>query len=210
MRMNLKQSEKNTADRLSINKDFSEYQKLFLEQNSKMNLISKNDEKFLYEKHIYDSLAIKLTNRLKDGQTLLDIGCGGGFPCVPISIEYPEINVVGIDSIRKKINAINEIKDKLNIRNLTTICERVEHLKEKKYDIITSRAVAELSKICEYALPLLKNDGVFIAYKSKRAMTEIDNAKNILQKYKAKIIDVIEYTLPLEENYERNLIVIGF
>ena len=194
----------------NIEKDFSEYKKLFLEQNGKLNLISKNDEKFLYEKHIYDSLAIKLSNRLKEGQTLLDIGCGGGFPCVPIAIEFPEINVVGVDSIKKKIIAIENLKSGLGLTNLTVICDRVENIKEKKFDIITSRAVADLSKISEYALPLLKRDGVFIAYKSKKAMEELEGAKRTLAKFGAKVLDISEYTLPLDEVYNRNLIVIGF
>lgn len=197
-------------NKFTIEKDFSEYQKIFLEQNSKLNLISKNDEKYLFEKHIYDSLSIKLVNCILKNKTLLDIGCGGGFPCVPIAIEYPEINVIGIDSIRKKINAINEIKERLNIQNLSLICDRVENLKEQKFDIITSRAVADLSKIAEYALPLLKKDGVFVAYKSRKKDEEIESAKIILKKHKAKILDIIEYTLPLKEVYERNLIVIGY
>ena len=196
------------GNKFIINSNFTEYEKIFLEENSKLNLISKNDEKFLYEKHIYDSLAIKLTGKLKDGQTLIDIGCGGGFPCVPIAIEYPNINVTGIDSIRKKINAINNIKSKLHIENLTTICERVENIKNRKFDIITSRAVANLSLILSYAMPLLKRDGYFIAYKSKKALSEIDDAQNNLQKHNAKIVDIIKYTLPIDEIYERNLIVI--
>ena len=199
----------NMNKKFDIKHDFSQFQKVFLEQNAKLNLISKNDEKFLWEKHIYDSLAIKLTNRLTEGKTLLDIGCGGGFPSLPIAIEYPEVNVVGIDSIRKKIAAVNEIKEKLNLKNLSTICDRVENFKGQ-FDIITSRAVAELSVISEYALPLLKKDGVFVAYKSKKAIEEINSAKKVLSKYKAKILDILEYTLPLEEVYERNLIVIGF
>jgi len=193
-----------------IQQDFTKYINVFLEQNSKLNLISKNDEKFLYEKHIYDSLAIKLTHKLRDGIDLLDIGCGGGFPCVPIAIEFPNINVTGIDSIRKKINAIDEIKNRLNLKNLNTICDRAENLKGKKYDIITSRAVADLSKITDYALPLLKKDGLFIAYKSRKIQEEINNAEDTLKKYNAKVIDIIEYTLPLEEFYQRNLVLIGF
>ena len=176
----------------------------------KLNLISKTDEKFLYEKHIYESLSIKLTDKISDGKTLLDIGCGGGFPCVPIAIEFPEVNVVGVDSIRKKINAVNGIKEKLCIKNLSLICDRVENLKGQYFDIITSRAVADLSVIAGYALPLLKKDGYFIAYKSKKTTEELENAKKTLASYKARVLDIIEYSLPLNEKYERTLIVIGF
>lgn len=199
-------------NKFEIKKDFTKYKEAFLEQNARLNLISKNDEKFLFEKHIYDSLAIKLffdKYKILSGN-LLDIGCGGGFPCVPIAIEFPEFNITGIDSIRKKINAINEIKDNLGLTNLATICDRVETIKNSKYDIITSRAVADLGKICEYALPLLKKDGYFVAYKSKKALEEIEGAKKTLNKYKAKVCEIITYNLPLEEVYERNLVIISF
>lgn len=198
-----------------MNKDnFKNYINAFLEQNSKINLISKNDEKFLWEKHIYDSLSIKYFfekyNISPKSINLLDIGTGGGFPSVPIALDYPEIEVCAIDSIRKKINAIETIKQKLNIKNLHTICDRVENiaLNSKKYDIITSRAVASLKTILKYAVPLLKPDGYFIAYKSIRTQEEISEASDDLKKYKRKIIDIIKYDLPLEENHTRNLIII--
>ena len=198
-------------DKLNIKADFTKYIEVFLQKNAKLNLISKNDEKLLFEKHIYDSLGIKLffeKYNITAGD-ILDIGCGGGFPCVPIAIEYPEFNVTGIDSIRKKINAINEIKEELMLTNLTTICDRVENIKNKKFDVITSRAVADLSKICEYALPLLKAGGYFAAYKSRKAQEEIVNAAPILEKYNAKVNEILTYTLPLDEVYERNLIIIS-
>ena len=192
---------------------FNDYMKAFLKQNSKLNLISKNDEKLLWEKHVFDSLAIeKFFDKYKFSLdekeiTLLDFGTGGGFPAVPISLPYPNIKVTAMDSIRKKINAISAIKEELNIRNLTPLCGRVETL-EKKFDIITSRAVANLGKIIEYAIPRLKNDGYFIAYKSVKASEEIEAAQPSLKKYKAKVLDVIQYDLPLEENHTRNLVVI--
>ena len=139
---------------------------------------------------------------------MLDIGCGGGFPCVPVAIEFPSVNVVGIDSIRKKINSINAMKDALQLNNLSTMCDRVENIKNKSFDVITSRAVADLAKISEYALPLIKKNGYFVAYKSKKALEELEGAKEVLKKYNAKVVDIINYTLPLEEVYERNLIVI--
>ncbi len=189
---------------------YEEYMKLFLEENSKVNLISKNDEKYLWEKHVFDSLAIKNffekfdTSKIK---TILDIGTGGGFPSIPIAITYPHLKVTALDSIAKKIRAVQTIKDKLNIENLEPICTRVENL-DAKFDMVTSRAVSSLKNICEYALPKLKKGGYFVAYKSRKTPQEIEEANSILKKYNSKIVDIIEYTLPLEENHERNLIVI--
>lgn len=191
------------------NKEFyNEYIQAFLKQNAKLNLISKNDEKFLWEKHIFDSLSIeKFFDKYKKGKTMLDIGTGGGFPALPVAYTYKDIDVYPLDSIRKKINAINEMKDELNLENVFPICERVEKLSQK-FDLITSRAVAPLKVISGYALPLLKRDGYFVAFKSVKAQEEIDDAKSILKKFNAKVIDIIEYDLPLEENHTRNLIVI--
>ena len=191
-------------------KIFNEYQKLFLEKNHFLNLISKNDEKYLYEKHIFDSLAIKyfLEKYPNDYKTLLDIGTGGGFPALPIAIEYPNISVTGIDSTSKKINAISDIALKLGLKNFQTICKRVENLKDISFDIITSRAVAKINLLLQYAMPLLKKDGYLIIYKAKNLESEINDAKSVLKKYKAKIVDIIPYQLPLEEIYERNLVVI--
>lgn len=197
--------------KIEIHSDFGAYMEIFAELNSKCNLISKNDEKFLYEKHIYDSLAIGLffeKYQISKSSLVLDIGCGGGFPCVPIAIEYPNLNITGIDSIKKKIAAVSELKERLKLNNLNLICERVENLKNQQYNIILSRAVADLDKISYYALPLLKKDGYFIAYKSKKAQEEIQKAQNTFTKYNSKIADIIDYTLPLDEVYERKLICI--
>lgn len=191
------------------NKEFyNDYIQAFLKQNAKLNLISKNDEKFLWEKHIFDSLSIeKFFEKYGKAKTMLDIGTGGGFPALPVAYTYKDIDVYPLDSIRKKINAINEMKDELKLDNVHPICERAEKLNQK-FDLITSRAVAPLKVITSYALPLLKDEGFFVAFKSLKAQEEIDDAKYILKKFNAKVIDVIEYDLPLEENHTRNLIVI--
>lgn len=192
-----------------INTDFTNYMKVFLVQNAVLNLISKNEEKFLWEKHVYDSLGIKLFFEKYSPKvdTLLDIGTGGGFPAVPIALEYPNIEVFALDSIRKKINAIENIKQELSINNLTTICDRAENI-EQKFDIITSRAVATIDILIKYATPLLKKNGYFVAYKSRLADKEISDAKSLIKKSGLKLIDIIEYTLPLEEIYERKLVVL--
>lgn len=192
---------------------FEKYEDLFRKKNAHTNLISKNDEKLLFEKHIFDSFAIHKFFKSKKNEemkNLLDIGTGGGFPSVPLAILYDDINVFALDSIRKKINLIEEIKTELNLKNLHTICDRAENLQikgSKKYDLVTSRAVAQIEVIIKYAYVNLKNNGYFIAYKSKKAMNELKDAEKTIKRLGMKIVDIIEYTLPLDEIYERNLIV---
>ncbi len=191
------------------NKEFyEEYMKLFLVENGKVNLISKNDEKYLWEKHVFDSLALELFfNKYNLPENILDIGTGGGFPALPIALTYPNITVDAVDSIRKKINAITLIKNELNIKNLNPYWDRVENI-NKKYDLVVSRAVASLDKISDLALPKTKSDGYFVAFKSKKTEDEIESAKKIIAKHNSKIIDIIEYELPLKEKLIRNLVVI--
>lgn len=188
---------------------YQDYIKVFLEQNAKLNLISKNDERFLWEKHICDSLAIEnfFEKYGRDFKTLLDFGTGGGFPSVPVALAYPEISVTALDSIRKKINAVTSIKEALNIKNLTPVCSRVESF-DGRFDIVTTRAVASLDKIIQYAVPKMKKDGYFIAYKSIKVQDEIKESQKTLKKCNAGIVDIIEYELQLEENHTRNLVII--
>lgn len=185
---------------------FDNYERIFLEKNSRLNLISKNDEKFLFEKHIFDSLAINKFLEPKAGQTLLDIGTGGGFPAIPVSILYNELNIYAIDSIRKKINAIEEIKSELDLKSFFAICDRVENISET-YDYVTTRAVAPIKTILEYSVPKLKKDGYFIAYKSKKSMEELKEARQVIRKLNVEVVDIIGYVLPMEEIYERNLVI---
>ncbi len=202
--MNLLKWKKNMENK----QDFIKYSEIFIEENHKVNLISKNDEKFLWEKHICDSLSLgKFFDKYGTPETLLDIGTGGGFPSVPLAIKYPQIKICAIDSIGKKIRAVESIKNALGLENLMPVCDRVENLK-KEFDVVTSRAVASLDKICTYALPKTKKDGYFVAFKSKKTHEEISSAQKILKKYNAEIVDIIEYELPLEEQPQRNLIVI--
>lgn len=190
---------------------YEKYMNRFLEENSKVNLISKNEEKFLWEKHVFDSLGAELffekyTTNLQN-KTLIDIGTGGGFPAIPLAIRYPELKITALDSIRKKLTAIENITLDLKIENLSILHERAENVKEK-YDFITSRAVATLDKISTYALPLLKKDGYFIAYKSRKVDEEIEQAQSTIKRLGGEIVDIIKYQLPLEEIYERNLVII--
>lgn len=187
---------------------FENYMQTFLKQNSVLNLISKNDEKFLWEKHIFDSLSLSLFfKKYNIPETMLDIGTGGGFPAVPIAIAFPNIEVWALDSIAKKINAIENIKAELNLTNLHTACMRVENFNTQKFKLVTSRAVASLDKLIKYAEPLIEPKGYFVAFKSKLLDEELENAKQILKRSSLELIDTIEYELPTEEKHIRKLVV---
>ena len=202
--------------KLEINDDkkklFNKYISLFLEYNNNVNLISKNDESVLFEKHIYDSLAFNLflqQYKINKGK-ILDIGTGGGFPSVPLAIAKDNLNITAVDSIKKKIKFIEIAAETLNLDNLTPICARVEDLPENlknNFDIVTTRAMADLREILEYAIPYVKTGGYFVAYKSIKADEELKNAKNALKQLNTTLLEKIEYNLPIEENSTRVLLV---
>lgn len=194
---------------------FNRYIEIFCAKNSHTNLMSKNDEKLIFEKHIFDSLALNLfftKNQLETkDKILLDIGTGGGFPLLPLGIVFDKMKLTGLDSTSKKVKIINEITHELGLKNVKTVDNRAENFQKEKgkyYDYITARAVGTLDLILKYALPLLNKNGYFIAYKSKLVQDEIKKSKNILKAHRAKVLDIIEYKLPLEEVYERNLVII--
>lgn len=193
---------------------FDNFAKLFLDYNKKVNLISNKDAEFLFEKHIFDSLAFNLfyeKYNIPGNIKLSDIGTGGGFPAIPLSLFYENMPVCAIDSINKKINFIKYVKETLEIKNITPVCARIEDTGFKyknKSDIVVSRAMAELRIILEYAIPFVKVGGYFVAYKSIKAEEEIENAKNALKILNAKILEKIAYTLPTEDENKRVLLVI--
>lgn len=194
--------------------NFINFRKIFLEYNAHTNLISKNDAELFYEKHIFDSLSLSLffeRYNMPKNAKILDIGTGGGLPSVPLAIAYPDFNIVAVDSIKKKIDFISMVKNELSLKNITPICARVEEsqeFKKESFDVVTTRALADLSSILEYGLPFLKKGGYFVAFKSKKIDEEIQNAQNAIKILGGKIIEKIPYSLPIAESFERYLLVI--
>lgn len=199
-----------------LQENFDNFEQLFRIYNSHTNLISKNDEKNLFEKHIYDSLCLskffeKYTEVCKQDIKILDIGTGGGFPSLPLAIAYENYQIYPLDSIAKKIGFIELVQKELRLQNIHPTCKRAEDLPatmKENFDIVTSRAVASLNMLLEYAIPFLKTGGYFIAYKSKTADTEIDEAQNALKVLNARVVDRIKYELPHEESFVRELLII--
>ena len=128
---------------------------LYEEWNARINVVSRKDMEHLYTRHILHSLAIAKVCQFEAGARVVDIGCGGGFPSVPLAIMFPEVEFVGCDSIAKKIRVVEGIKASAGIDNLTAVNSRAEQLGQK-FDYVVSRAVTEMARFMPWAWPLLR------------------------------------------------------
>ena len=134
---------------------FARLGELYREWNARINVVSRKDMEHLYTRHILHSLAIAKVCQFKAGAKVVDIGCGGGFPSVPLAILFPEVEFVGVDSIGKKIKVVEGVAEGADIKNLRAVNSRAEQLGEK-FDYVVSRAVTEMSKFMPWAWALLR------------------------------------------------------
>ena len=159
------------------------YKKLLLEWNEKINLTAITDEKEILIKHFIDSLTIE--KYIPRNAKIIDVGTGAGFPGIPLKIVRPDIEVVLLDSLNKRITFLNEIIRECQLDKITTIHGRAEEIANKpeyreKFDISTARAVANISTLSELCTPFLKVGGSFVCMKAD-AVEEMKNAKNALE-----------------------------
>ncbi len=185
----------------------NKYYELLIEYNKVMNLTGITEKEEVYLKHFYDCLTINKIIDLKNIESLCDIGTGAGFPGLVIKILFPNVKVTLLDSLNKRINFLNIVIKELNLKNIETIHTRAEEYamnNRNKFDVTTARAVAHLSILLEYAIPMTKENGHFIALKSnvESEEKEIDNA---LQKLETKIVEKKQFLLPFE-NSKRTLL----
>ena len=174
-----------TEDQLEkLNKFYN----LLIEWNKKINLTRIVDEKDVYLKHFYDSLTITKEVDLSKVNTLCDVGTGAGFPGIVLKIMYPNLQVTLIDSLQKRVNYLNEIIKVLELTNIEAIHSRGEDYKGN-FDVVTSRAVANIEKLVKYTMHLVSKNGVFIAMKGNIDNELTDSIKQKLSK-KYKIIKI--------------------
>ncbi len=128
---------------------------LYQEWNARINVVSRKDMEHLYTRHILHSLAIAKVCRFEPGAKVVDIGCGGGFPSVPLAIMFPEVEFIGVDSIAKKIRVVEGVVEGAEIKNLKAINCRAEQLGQKA-DYVVSRAVTEMARFMPWAWQLLR------------------------------------------------------
>lgn len=136
---------------------FQQLQELYTFWNAQINVISRKDMDALYTKHVLHSLAIAAIFEFENGQRIVDIGTGGGFPGIPLAIFFPEVEFILTDSIQKKLKVVNAVVDALQLKNVKTVWGRVEEMKERNsIDFAVSRAVAPLGDLWQWAKPLLR------------------------------------------------------
>ena len=140
---------------------FAALEELYKDWNSKINVISRKDEDSLYEKHVLHSLSVAAVFEFKKGMNVLDIGTGGGFPGIPLAIFFPEVHFYLVDSIGKKIRVVQAVAEALGLKNVTTGHTRAEEIKGRKFDAVTSRAVAPLAELWKWSKPLLNTKARF-------------------------------------------------
>ncbi len=128
---------------------------LYEEWNAKINVISRKDTAHFYERHVLHSLSIAAVADFADGSKIIDIGCGGGFPSIPLAIFFPEATFLAVDSINKKLTVLSEIANAIGLKNITTRHTRVEDIKNQTFDFAVSRAVAPLKELWKWAKPLI-------------------------------------------------------
>lgn len=192
-----------------ISEKLEAFKNLLVEKNKEFNLTSITDNKEIYIKHFYDSLSGE--RFISSGAKVVEIGSGGGFPSVPLKILRDDIDFTLIESVGKKCNFLNLVKNTFNFENFEVKNARCEDLAKdnmyrENFDFSIARAVANLSTLCEYMLPFVKVGGKMIAYKSVND-EEIENAKNAINILGGKISGIIKYSLP-ENMGDRYLVII--
>ena len=189
---------------------FYKYMNLLIEWNEKINLTAIIEPSEIILKHFIDSITI--LKELKDGSTVVDVGTGAGFPGIPLSIMNSTLKITLVDSLNKRLIFLQEVIKELKLENVELIHSRAEEFGQnkkyrEKFDISTSRAVANLSTLSEYLLPLVKVNGKVISMKAGNAQEEINTAQKAIKTLGGKIEHIEEFNLP-SSDICRTIIVI--
>lgn len=195
--LNITISEKQTEQ-------FLMFYEMMINTNQIMNLTSITEPVEVMDKHFVDSLSVKRIYDLNRKASVIDVGTGAGFPGIPLKIVFPEIHIVLLDSLNKRVKFLKDVVKALGLENVECIhgrsedIGRIEEYREK-FDLCVSRAVANLSVLSELCIPFVKIGGRFISYKAGNSAEEIEAAKIAVRKLGGKIRRVEKFLLPQTE-----------
>lgn len=208
--MSIKQILSNSGYGDAVCDKFYDYYRLLIEWNEKINLTAITDEDEVAVKHFLDCLSIKAL--LPDGASVADVGTGAGFPGIPLKIANPTVNLTLVDSLNKRTKFLAEAVQKLNLENTEIIWGRAEDVGKdenhrEKYDICVSRAVANLTTLCELCLPFVKVGGKLICLKGPKASDEAAEAKRAIKILGGELESISEYEIP-DADLKHNAVII--
>ena len=208
---------KNAFEKINITlsdlqaEQFSSYYNMLIQKNEVMNLTAITEFEEVLSKHFLDSLMIQNMKDLKkdietDARSLIDIGTGAGFPGIPLKIVYPQLKVVLLDSLNKRVQFLNEVIHELGLQNITAIHGRAEDVAKQlqyreQFDYCVSRAVANLASLSEYCIPFVKIGGSFIPYKSGKIEEELKAAEKAILLMGGQMMEKEECVLPDSDIY---------
>lgn len=190
---------------------FYKYYELLVEWNEKINLTAITEEDDVAVKHFLDSLnAAK--GIVNSGMKVIDVGTGAGFPGLPVKIDNPGISLTLVDSLNKRIGFLNEVISALDLTDVETVHSRAEDLGinkdyREKYDVCVSRAVANLTTLCELCLPFVKVGGLFVSLKGPKAEEEVKEAKKAIELLGGSLAEVKNYDLS-DTDLNHNIVII--
>lgn len=180
-----------------------------LDTNKVMNLTRITDQKEIAEKHLLDCASLLQAADFSK-KSVVDVGCGAGFPGMPLHILCPSCELTLLDSLGKRIRFLQGCIDAMNLSDIEAVHARAEEFAAKhreQYDFAVSRAVAQLNVLAELSLPLVKQGGAFIAMKSKDTDEELERAKKAIRLLGGEIEKIIDYTIPHTEITHRLVVI---
>ena len=180
------------------------YYHMLAQANEIMNLTRIISFEDVVEKHFADALTVERVVNIISGMKIADLGSGAGVPGIPIAVLHPEVDIISIDSVNKKLAFQNEVATALGLEHFSTVHGRLEDLAHdptyrEQFDLVTARALAPLPVLIEYSIPFLKVGGQLIAYKSLSAQHEMKESAHALGELGAVIDDIFSYQIQGEE-----------
>ena len=216
--LEFKQELTSSLNRNSVEVDLSddkieklyELTRIMLEVNASMNLTAITEEKAIILKHYVDSLTV--SKYIPKNAKIIDVGCGAGFPCLPLAIFRPDLDIMALDSTAKRIKYIDDTANKLNITNIHAVAARAEECGKKNeyresFDIATARAVAALPILSELCLPFVKVGGAFVSMKASQGEREAIDAKNAIKLCGGEIKTIDKLELLSDDTSESRTII---
>lgn len=193
-------------------RQFDTYHRLLADWNERMNLTGITEREAVYEKHFYDSVSLSFFVDLKEVERMADIGSGAGFPSIPLKICFPQLKVLIVDSLNKRIQFLTHLASELRLSKVECVHGRAEDIARvaehrDAYDLVTARAVAKLNVLGEFCLPFVKKGGLFAAMKGSDPQEEIREAAASLRELREELVQVHAMKLPHEQS-DRHIVLV--